>query len=251
MQKIVQFDLGERSYKVDLSTPLDISIPLRNGKQNPNCYYATPPSFETIHFDGFIGSVQAGGSCNYRKVTITPHGNGTHTECYGHITAHPKATIDRCLKNFWFLAVLITVTPTPQEGDKLITFEHFLEQMPKEAVEAVIIRTLPNTTEKLQRQYSGSNPPYLVASIANWLVDHQVVHLLVDLPSVDKEVDGGVLAFHKAFWQYPTAIRVEATITELIYVPDTVADGLYLLNLQVANIQTDASPSRPVLYRLV
>ncbi|MGD1840396.1 MAG: cyclase family protein [Thermonemataceae bacterium] len=251
MQKIVQFDRGEQSYKVDLSTPLDISIPLQSGKQNPNCYYATPPSFETIKMDGFIGSVQAGGSCNYRKIAFTPHGNGTHTECYGHIAAHPEATIDRCLKNFWFLAVLITVTPTLQGNDGLITLEHFLEQMPEETVEAVVIRTLPNPTEKLQRQYSGSNPPYLAASIANWLVDRHVVHLLVDLPSVDKEVDGGALAFHKAFWQYPIATREEATITELIYVPDTVIDGLYLLNLQVANIQTDASPSRPVLYRLV
>jgi hypothetical protein len=28
--------------------------------------------------------------------------------------------------------------------------------------------------------------------------------------------------------------RLEATITEMIYVPDNVADGSYLLNLQIA-----------------
>jgi hypothetical protein len=42
--------------------------------------------------------------------------------------------------------------------------------------------------------------------------------------------------------------RYSATITELIYVPDGVEDGLYLLNLQVPNLRTDAVPSRPVLY---
>jgi hypothetical protein len=41
--------------------------------------------------------------------------------------------------------------------------------------------------------------------------------------------------------------RLEATITEMIYVPDNVADGSYLLNLQIA-FENDASPSKPVLY---
>jgi hypothetical protein len=42
--------------------------------------------------------------------------------------------------------------------------------------------------------------------------------------------------------------RYSATITELIYVPEGVEDGLYLLNLQVPNLRTDAVLSRPVLY---
>jgi hypothetical protein len=41
--------------------------------------------------------------------------------------------------------------------------------------------------------------------------------------------------------------RLEATITEMIYVPDNV-DGSYLLNLQIASFENDASPSKPVLY---
>jgi hypothetical protein len=46
------------------------------------------------------------------------------------------------------------------------------------------------------------------------------------------------------------AKRPRATITELIYVPAEVNDGLYLLNLQVAPFVADAAPSRPVLYPL-
>jgi hypothetical protein len=58
------------------------------------------------------------------------------------------------------------------------------------------------------------------------------------------------MAAHKAWWQYPEQPRLLASITELIYVPDHLNDGFYLLNLQVAPIVDDAAPSRPVLYAL-
>lgn len=38
------------------------------------------------------------------------------------------------------------------------------------------------------------------------------------------------------------------TITEFVYVPSTVNDGYYMLNLQVSPIQLDAAPSRPILF---
>jgi hypothetical protein len=46
------------------------------------------------------------------------------------------------------------------------------------------------------------------------------------------------------------ASRGQALVTELAYVPDAVADGLYLLDLQVPAFGADAAPSRPVLYPL-
>ena len=76
-----------------------------------------------------------------------------------------------------------------------------------------------------------------------------IKHLLIDQPSVDKERDGGKLLSHKAFWDYPQSIDKERTITELIGVPDEIEDGLFLLNLSIANIENDASPSRPVIYK--
>jgi hypothetical protein len=41
--------------------------------------------------------------------------------------------------------------------------------------------------------------------------------------------------------------RLNATITEMIYVKDVVLDGTYLLNLQITSFENDASPSKPVL----
>ena len=66
----------------------------------------------------------------------------------------------------------------------------------------------------------------------------------------DKEADGGVLASHHAFWSHPENTRLDCSITELIFVPDEVKDGSYLLNLSFAPLDNDASPSRPTLYKI-
>ena len=83
-----------------------------------------------------------------------------------------------------------------------------------------------------------------------YIVECGVKHLLIDLPSVDREEDGGQLLAHKAFWQYPENIRANATISELIYVNNVIKDGLYLLNIQITALELDASLSKPVLYKL-
>ena len=97
-------------------------------------------------------------------------------------------------------------------------------------------------------QYAHTNPPYLLEEAAQFLAETNVEHLLIDLPSVDKEKDGGALLAHKAFWNVEQETRSNATITEFIFVPNSVKDGTYFLNLQFASFENDASPSRPVLY---
>ena len=117
-------------------------------------------------------------------------------------------------------------------------------------VEALIIRTKPNDHSKMQRQYSGTNFPYLTLGAMQRIVDAGVQHLLIDLPSVDREEDGGALAAHHLFWNVPAEPNFQKTITELIYVPNEIADGMYVLNLQVSNFANDAAPSRPMLFDL-
>ena len=78
-----------------------------------------------------------------------------------------------------------------------------------------------------------------------------VRHLLIDLPSVDREEDGGELQAHKAFWNYPTEDRLDCTITELIYVANEIPDGFYILNIQIIPFELDVSPSKPVIYPLM
>ena len=247
---IVNLSFNKKNYQANLSEPLDISLPAREGSNNPNCYWADPIQFETIRSGNFIGSVAEGGSVNYQKLTITPHGNGTHTECYGHISSD-NATINQCLQNFHFISQVITLTPEVlNNGDLVLTKNEFQKHTLQDHVEAIILRTLSNTESKKIQQYSGTNPPYLEASLVEYLVQKNIQHLLTDLPSVDRESDEGKLLAHKAFWKFPSAIRRECTITELVFIDNQIKDGLYLLNLQITSLEMDASPSKPVLYKL-
>ena len=204
-----------------------------------------------VRGEGFVGAVAQGGSVNFREITFNPHGHGTHTECLGHITQDIHS-VDACFRDIPSLTPCSLVTLTPQEigGDRVLD-EVLLDNVSVPLGEAVAIRTMPNGDDKRTRAWSNTNPPYFTAAFMNRLVQSNVKHLLVDLPSVDKEVDGGRLEAHYAFWRVPDHPRHGCTITELIHVPDSARDGLYLLNLQVAPMDNDAAISRPVLHPLV
>ncbi len=235
-----------KNYQFDLRKPLDISISLHDGEQ-VNCYFAPPFSTKAVEMGSFIGDTNRGGLLNYKNVTLNPHGNGTHTECVGHISNNGH-TINKALQQFHFLAQLITVSPEiADNGDQIITLGQ-VENKWESGVEALIIRTLPNESDKQTRNYNQTNPPYISATATKLMAEQGIQHLLVDLPSLDREEDEGKLAAHKAFWQFPDNIRMGATITELIFVEDTIPDGIYLLNLQIASFEMDAAPSKPVLF---
>ncbi len=91
---------------------------------------------------------------------------------------------------------------------------------------------------------------------AIFIRESEIQHLLIDLPSVDREHDEGKLLAHKAFWNVMDThnlnsdARFEATITEMIFVPNEIHDGNYLLNIQIASFENDASPSKPILYKI-
>jgi kynurenine formamidase len=242
--------IGNKTVRVDFNAPLDISIRLRPGLDNVNAFFMPPATAEPFRAGGFIGDVNQGGSCNVNTITFNPHGNGTHTESVGHIAAEFYSLFD-CFRRFLFPCRLVTIDPEIMDGDRLITRLQLEKAAGPEPPEALVIRTLPNDDGKRTFQYSGTNPCYLDATAAAWLAAAGVRHLLLDLPSVDKEDDGGRLSAHHAFWQYPQATRADCTITELVYVPDSIADGDYLLNLMVASFDNDASPSKPVLYKLL
>ena len=242
-------DWNDKLIEIDLAQPHPISIPIKNGDDNPNCYYADPVKFEVIKGYNFVGSVKLGGVVNHQKLTISPHGNGTHTECYGHIT-EANAVIANQLLGYFHIAQLIDVRPTKIDNDSVITLESLAVDQIKAGVKALVVRTLPNSINKLSQKYSGTNPTYFVKDAIRWLVNHGIDHLVTDLPSVDREVDEGRLIAHKTFWQTDKEPRNRATITELAYVPDSLITGLYLLDLQVLALHMDASPSNPVLYKI-
>lgn len=247
---MIELTYRDQRYRAELSEPIDIAIPLREGLETVNCFYAPPMETSPVVAADFIGSTAQGGVVNFLNVKINPHGNGTHTECVGHIAKEPY-TINQSLKNFHFFAKILSIYPQKTvSGDRVILQNQLSEALEGDVPEAVIIRTMPNDELKLRTNYSGSNPPYFHHEAIEFLVEQGVQHLLVDLPSVDREEDGGKLLAHRAFWRYPDNVRKNCTISELIYVPNFVKDGVYLLNLQIASFEIDVSPSKPVLYKL-
>jgi kynurenine formamidase len=244
------------NFEVDLSKPIDISISLSNTDENPIAWYIEKPVIEPVVFGDWIGKVSEGkSSTNFNNIFFNPHGHGTHTECLGHITNN-FYSINQSLKQFFFLAELISIQPEAQNGDLVITKKQLEMALNGNSPEAIIIRTLPNNSDKISKKYSHTNPPYLLEEAAIFIRESGIQHLLIDLPSVDKENDEGKLLAHKAFWNVKNVnhlnadARLNATITEMIFVNEEVKDGSYLLNLQIASFENDASPSKPILFEI-
>ncbi|MHA3786999.1 cyclase family protein [Flavobacterium hauense] len=243
------------AFSADLSQPIDISIPLSNTDSNPIAWYIDKPVIEPVKMGDWVGKVSEGSSTNFNNIFFNPHGHGTHTECLGHIT-RDFYSVNQALKQFFFMAELVSVKPEAQGEDFVITKAQIEAVIKGKLPEAIVIRTLPNDAEKKSKNYSNTNPPYLEESAAAYIRECGIKHLLIDMPSVDRESDEGRLVSHKAFWNVKDIhnlnadARHDATITEMVYVNDVVEDGSYLLNLQIASFENDASPSKPVLYKL-
>jgi hypothetical protein len=259
------------NYRVVTEAAHSLAIPLEFNGEQPNHFGAPLASAQTLESDGFLGDTKRGGSCNVAQLTLVPHCNGTHTESVSHIIDElvPVGTL---LSPLLISCALVTVQPetlencaesyfpNPQAGDLVVSgrrLSESLAQLPAAAgCQAIVIRTLPNNTDKLRRAYASGQPPVFFSSEAMQLL-LGFDHLLVDFPSLDKMYDQGQLDNHHNFWQVETGKHqknantlLERTVTEMVFAPDQLADGLYLLNLQIPPFQSDAAPSRPVLMPL-
>jgi arylformamidase len=269
--------VGGRTVRVDLSAGFDISIGVDPHSERQVRAFSLPPArsvaFEAGGGEGprYVGDTRRGGSVNCEVLTLCPHGNGTHTECVGHLTKE-RIAVPAAVHEPLVPATLLTVEvdtfarsgdgyPGPHEPDERVVSRAALERAlgalggPSPGfVRALVLRTAPNPPEKRWFDYSGTWPPYLSAEAARWVAELGVEHLLVDLPSLDREHDGGGLSNHRCFWGLsadghlaPPEARGK-TVTELVYVDDVILDGLYLVNLQLPSLFLDAAPSRPLLF---
>ena len=267
--------IGEKVGEVGTRRGWDLSVPLNFNADQPNAYGVEKASSKACEAGNLVGDTRRGGSCNFEQYTLIPHCNGTHTECVGHIT-NDRISVRDCLQDVFIPAALISVTPVNDEDNDLIISKDLIESglkniqnphaetRPEGSVlflsdansKALIIRTLPNDDSKLTRIYLDDIPPYFTTEAMEYIVGLGIKHLLVDMPSIDRIYDEGKLANHRIFWNVEPGSfelnensRVNNTITELIYVPNEVEDGNYILNLQIAPFESDASPSRPVIFK--
>ncbi len=252
---IAEFHFDSGTLKVDLDRSIDLSDPFTDQGDGVQAWGIEHPSFSSVRAGDFVGSVKEGGPVNFRDLFFNPHAHGTHTECLGHIT-ETLYSINRRIHRSFHRALLISIEPSTQKGgssprengDALIRKEQLERAVQEhEGITSLIVKTHPYPGGR-PRDYSGSNPPYFHPDAMKMLRENGIMHLLTDLPSVDKENDGGALSAHQSFWKLPEDPQFNRTITELIKVPDGIPDGIYLLDLQVAPVENDAAPSRPLLF---
>lgn len=266
----LQAEIGGKIYGVG-TEGIDISIPMHFNGEQPNTYGVAKATSQAYESGGWVGDTRRGGSCNFETYTLTPHCNGTHTECVAHI-ANARLAIPEILTPGLQPAILISVSPRPghlsqdtydpplEEKDFIIDQDMIyeaLKDVPAEFHAAIVIRTLPNAEDKKARDYMTHPPAFFSEQAMEYLAGLDIRHLLIDLPSVDRLFDDGKLSTHHIFWGVPQESHdidesnpSPRTITEMVFVPEEVADGQYLLDLQIAPFMSDAAPSRPVLFDL-
>ena len=262
-------DVGRKTFQINSAAPLDIAIPLRFNESQPNVYGAKKASARACEAEGIVGDTRRGGSCNFERYEFTPHCNGTHTECVGHVTDE-RISVHECLRDVFILATLISVEPEKASGagenypvefgenDRIISRRGLEKKLEKTEVgAALIIRTLPNGDDKLTKSYAA-DAPFFSTEAMRFIAKKNICHLLADVPSIDRLFDEGKLSNHRIFWNLKEGAktidentRVKNTVTELIYAPAEIADGVYLLNLQIPAFITDAAPSRPILFEIL
>ena len=268
----INFTIDGKVFSCDTSQPIDISIPIVFNGEQPNTYDVNKAAAKAVETAEFIGDTRKGGSCNFEEYKLIPHCNGTHTECVGHISFE-RISVNDTLKDAFIPSTLISVTPekaletndnyipVKNENDYMITKKILEERLSKadtKFLEGLIIRTLPNDDTKKSRRYMENLPPFFSIEAMEYIVSLNVMHLLMDIPSVDRTFDDGKLTAHHTFWnvQYESH-EVDKdkhsmkTITEMIYASNEVEDGRYLMNIQIPNFAADAAPSRVLVFKVL
>ncbi len=258
-----------KQYSVDLTRATPIGIPIEFNGSQPNAYGVEYAASRTYISGDVIGDVRKGGACNFESYTIVPHCNGTHTECIGHITME-RISVHSVIGESLMPATLVSVdtvssdktietyTPPLDPSDCVVTgasLEKALGNADLNFMTALVVRTLPNGDEKMRRDYSADPPPFFTHAAIMLIKRLGVRHLLVDFPSLDRPLDEGLLSNHRLYWNLQRGslnaepgCHLSYSITEMIYAPDSLPDGRYLLNLQFPAFSADAAPSKPVLY---
>ena len=248
----IKLEYNDQKYDIDLDGGTDLSIPNRFDGLSPSFYGSQAPLVKPLESENFIGDIEKGGSCNVPIVTVDIHCSGTHTECSGHINNSGLKIADVCPRNF-LLSQLITVSPVSSSKTNDTYHKSLSNELiiPVEAIEAefrvasqnaLVIRTSPNHKSKRNHNYDSDTPSFFSNQAIEFILDMGIDHLLVDLPSIDRGDDDGLLGNHHRFFSEGV------TISELLYIPDQLEDGLGFLQIQIPNWHLDAAPSRPIFF---
>lgn len=253
--------IGDRWFVARYDRIIDCSRPLAFDDTDASLFGAGFPGRNPLVVDDWIGRVGHGAPVNVDRLDLVPHCHGTHTETAGHLTREPLHHADLPSDGPVpsTLATVGTVRgdeaaveagPACRPSDRVITADRVrdvLDRADPAFLEGLVLRTR-------EFRVADAHPTYLTAPAAGILSALGIMHLVLELPSIDRPEDGARLAAHRAWWQFgddrpgrPAPGRRLATLTELAVLPPHAADGCYLLDLHTPSMRTDAVPSRPLL----
>ncbi|CAI8198159.1 MAG: Kynurenine formamidase [Flavobacteriaceae bacterium] len=239
---MIRLTIEKVEYVFDETLGIDLSRAVGSGV---NAWYIGSPQMGPLEVGGAVYSVSSGAAVNFDQINFAPHAHGTHTETFGHIDDN-QLLIEELRLPLFIPCKLIRPSLETIDGDQVLT-EEALNRCDYQGVKALVVRL--NSSKEYPVNYDHTNWPYLSESATKRLVEAGVEHLVLDVPSIDKEKDQGALLSHRAFWKGSESTRSSATITEFAQIPADLSAGSYLLQLQVAPILSDAAPSRPILFK--
>ena len=268
---IIKICHKNQDYNINTKESIDISIPYKFNGEQPNFYDVNPGKSIPLIYGETTFSVVAGAGCNVSEISMNIHCTGTHTECVGHLLENP-GDIGMVLTDIIIPSVLITVDRSSfietietyhcpvNDSEWVVSRESIQREVEKWKTHqplALIIRTTPNAENKKYYKFNINPPPFFTNDALRYISDSDIQHLVVDLPSIDRISDNGILGNHRIFWGDGQNAKGEVnpdsknTITELAFISNDVRDGFYFLNIQLPHFECDAAPSRPILIKSV
>ena len=266
---IISIEHRKIQYKIDSNNFIPLSIPYNFNGSQPNFYNVTKGSAKPLIINNTIYSMLNGSSCNVSEINMNVHCTGTHTECVGHIIKN-KISVAECIDKIFFPTILLTVKPSlfykcndkyhvgVGKNENVISKEMIknnCKNLNNYKPLCIIVRTLPNPKKKQFFCYSDNTPPFFTNDAIDFICKKNIQHLIVDIPSIDRMSDNGLLGNHHIFWKNKNNISInkssKKTITELAYIPNKIKDGFYFLNIELPHFQIDAAPSRPILFPII
>jgi len=264
MKKIAKIQMGQNIYEIDLNKFHDLSIPIHIDKKPPSFYDKEP--LRIHHYkdeNNKTWKTEDGAACNIPIIDLNIHCGGTHSECRSHVTKE-NLTISELINDSFIPCELVSLEPTKHIGDEtyhskisnndLIITKTMLKdklKLIKKDIKAVIIRTFPNLrSEVITKDYNKEHNAFFSNEAIDYMKSLEINHLVVDLPSIDKFDDGGKLGNHQIFWNL-NGLPNNNTITELAFIKNEIKDDLYLLSINILNLNLDASPCRPIIYPIL
>lgn len=248
---------------------LDASLPILPDGATPRAFGLPAATEAPVPIGGGrVLRVRAGASVNCDGLHLHPHGDGSHLECAAHILAEDdpraaaaKATLAAASPLWCGLLVDVRAVPLGESGetyagthapdDAVISAAALAPALtaarargPGLRYDALILRVQAAPVED-DVDFSGRNPPYPTDQAATLLAAEDARLLVLDLPSLDREDDGGTTPNHRAWWGLGPgrSARLDRLVFELARLPAGLDPGPVAVHLGAAPLRSDAVPA--------